>query len=177
MSLQLSNYTVEHMPAHLKPTPELSKSVQGALEVEVVVPKLIVSGNSIVVQTLVPNSQSMEPWNALLLGLMVHNGRREQLGIIIGRIVVRRIHELREKNMEILLSDIGKCNGHRNVPHKRMDKHLVCSTPAAPNLSCLGRLYQREIPLKLTEAAGVPAEVGDASEKLAEDGDASRTRW
>jgi hypothetical protein len=97
MSLQLSNYTVEHMPAHSKPSPELSQRIQGALGVEVVVPKLIVRDNSIVVQTLVPNSRSTEPWNGLLLGLMEHNGSREQLGIIIGRIVVQRIHELREK--------------------------------------------------------------------------------
>jgi hypothetical protein len=58
-----------------------------------------------------------------------------------------------------------------------MDEHLVCGTPAAPNPACLGRLYRRESPLKLAEAAGVPAEVRDASEKLAEDGDASGTRW
>jgi hypothetical protein len=59
----------------------------------------------------------------------------------------------------------------------RMVKHLVCGTPAARNRTCLGRLYRRESPLKLAEATVVPAEVGDASEKLAEDGDASGTRW
>jgi hypothetical protein len=58
-----------------------------------------------------------------------------------------------------------------------MAEHLVCGTPAARNLACLGRLYRRESPLKLTEAAVVPAEVGDASEMLVEDGDASGTRW
>jgi hypothetical protein len=171
MSLQLSNYTVEHMPAHLKPSPELSKSVQGALGVEVVVPKLIVSGNSIVVQTLMPNSRSTEPWNALLLGLMVHNGRREQLGIIIGRIIVRQ-----------------KKHGNLVIRHRKMQWSSKCTSKAngrtpcvrhtgSPNLACLGRLYRWEIPLKLAEAAGVPTEVGDASEKLTKDEDASRTRW
>jgi hypothetical protein len=58
-----------------------------------------------------------------------------------------------------------------------MDEHLVYGTPAAPNLACLGRLYRWEIALKLTEAAGVPTEVGDTSEKLTKDEDASRTRW
>jgi hypothetical protein len=88
MSLQLSDYMVEHMPAHSKPLPELTQSVQGALGVEIVVPKLIVRGNSVAVQTLVPNNRSSEPWNGLLLGLMEHNGSREHLGIIIGRIVI-----------------------------------------------------------------------------------------
>jgi hypothetical protein len=58
-----------------------------------------------------------------------------------------------------------------------MAEHLVYDTPAAQNPAYLGRFYRRESPLKLVEVAVVPIEVGDASEKLAEDGDVSGTRW
>jgi hypothetical protein len=109
LNLQLLDYTVEHMPAHSKPSPELTQRLHGALWVEVVVPKLIVRVNSVAVQKLVPNNRSSEPWNGLL-GLMEHNGSREHLGIIIGQIVVRSIHELREKNMAISSFDIGQRN-------------------------------------------------------------------
>jgi hypothetical protein len=77
MSLQLSDYMVEQMSAHSKTLPELSQSVQGALGVEVIVPKLIVRGNYVAVQTPVSNSRSTEPWNGLLLGMMEQNGSRE----------------------------------------------------------------------------------------------------
>jgi hypothetical protein len=100
-------------------------------------PKLIVRGNSVAVQTLVPNNRSSEPWNGLLLGLMEHNGSREHLGIIIGRIIVRRIQELCKKNMAISSSDIGKCNGRKNVPHKfwpREWPNTLCAAHRQPEI-------------------------------------------
>jgi hypothetical protein len=65
---------------------------------------------------------------------------------------------------------------HTNAGHTNGRTPCVRHTDS-PNPAYLGRFYRRVSPLKLAEVVVVPIEVGDASEKLAEDGDVSGTRW
>jgi hypothetical protein len=95
----------------------------------------------------VPNNRSSEPWNGHLLGLMEHNGSRKHLDIIIGRIVIRRIHELREKTwqsrrptsenamvVKMYLTNSGHANGQTScVWHTGSPKSSLPWSPLPPH--------------------------------------------